>query len=162
LFRKALAVLVVREHLSELVLEDRHAARLETHDRRSGTDLFPEAVERAPQMAPRKRQGPVVVERPPAADMAVREDDVVADVFESLEPRVEVPHPGDVIPLVHLEEQARPDARPVLLLAHEYVARAHDPSLCPPAFTDHDTAHGGVCEGALAFPEPEVRLHLGR
>src|SRR5262245_33203347 len=68
----------------------------------------------------------------------------------------------DPLALAPLEEQARPSARRVLLLACDQVARAHRPRVVLPAFTDADAAEGRPGEAALVLRKLEVRGEPGR
>ena len=71
LLREPLRVLVVRAAASELVLEDGDAARLDPDDRGARADLVAQRVEHALEVALGEVEEAVVVERPPAADVAL-------------------------------------------------------------------------------------------
>src|SRR6187401_2074728 len=85
LLGEALAVLVVREQLAELVLEDRGAARLHPDDRGPGSDLLAESLDRPFEIAARQAEEAVVVQWPSAADVALRDYDAVAGGIEHLD-----------------------------------------------------------------------------
>src|SRR5581483_10618757 len=72
------------------------------------------------------------------------------------------PAVGDDFALEHLEQQPRPPAGGVHLLAGHHVARAHRAAGFSPALADPDAAQGGVGEAAPVLVEGEVRLRLGR
>ena len=69
--REPLRVVVVRQELPELVLEHGHAARLEPDDRDPLAVPLAQLVEAAPEVALGQVEEAVVVQRPPAADVAL-------------------------------------------------------------------------------------------
>ena len=69
--REPLRVVVVRQELPELVLEDGHAARLEPDDRDALAVPLAQLVEAAAEVALGQVEEAVVVQRPPAADVAL-------------------------------------------------------------------------------------------
>ena len=77
-------VVVVREHLRQLVLEDREAARLHAHDRRARADVVAQHVQRLAQVALGQVEKAVVVERPAATDVPLGQDHVPAGRLERL------------------------------------------------------------------------------
>src|SRR5205823_7815385 len=80
-----LCVVVVREQLPKLVLEDGDAARLEPDDRDTLAVPLAQLLEAAPKVALGEVEEAVVVERPSAADVSIGHDDLPARGFERLD-----------------------------------------------------------------------------
>src|SRR5207248_5937161 len=74
-----------RPQLDELVLEDGGAARLDPDDWRAGADVVAQGAEDLPQVRLGEVEHPVVVERPSAAEVARRDDDVEGGLLERLD-----------------------------------------------------------------------------
>jgi hypothetical protein len=79
-----LGVLIVRQHVRQLVAEHGPAAGLERDHGGAGVDLLSQAVEHALQQASRQGEHPVVVQRPAAAERLPRDDHLVAGGLEDL------------------------------------------------------------------------------
>src|SRR5258705_927250 len=69
---------VVREEIPQLVAKDGRAARLEHDDRQAGVDVRTDLLENALEVQLRAIEEPKVVERPPAAEIAVWHADAEA------------------------------------------------------------------------------------
>lgn len=80
-------VLVVRQHVDELVAEHRGAARLERDERHPVLDVLAQRVEDLVQEALGEAQHPVVVERATAAQGLARQLDAPAGGLEHLDRR---------------------------------------------------------------------------
>src|SRR5439155_5400247 len=78
-------VLVVREQLSRLVLEDRRAARLDADDRDAGAQVVAQRADRPTQVALGEVEEAVVVQGPAAAEPLRRQRDAVAERLERLD-----------------------------------------------------------------------------
>ena len=78
-------VVVVRQELPELVLEDGDATRLEPDDRDPSAIPLAQLVEAAAEVALREVEEAVVVERTAAADVSFGDDDLPARRLERLD-----------------------------------------------------------------------------
>src|SRR5204862_4179163 len=87
LLAEALRVLVVGQHLQQLVAEDGDAARLDADERDACADLLPEGGDRAFEVTACEPEEAVVVQRPSAADAASRNLHLEAGVLELLDGR---------------------------------------------------------------------------
>src|SRR5207237_7811150 len=85
LLRESLSVFVEGQQLLQLVFEDRDATGLDANDRGARADLVAELVDDLLGVAASQAEHPVVVERPAAAEVELRDDDGTARVLERLD-----------------------------------------------------------------------------
>ena len=87
LLAEPLRVLVIRPQLHELVLEDGDAARFYTDDGRAGANVVAQPVEHVAEIRLGQVEHPVVIERPAAAEVSTRDDNVKAGLLQRLDRR---------------------------------------------------------------------------
>jgi hypothetical protein len=87
LLRQPLGVLVEGQQLGQLVLEDGDATRLDPDHWHPGADLLAQVLDHPLRVAPGEMEHPVVVQRPSAAEVQLRNDDVEAGLLERLHRR---------------------------------------------------------------------------
>ena len=108
--REPRGVVVVREQLSELLLEDCDAARLQADDGDVLAIPLAQPVEVPPQVALGEVEEAVVVQRPAAADVPLRDDDLPSRVLYRLDRRHADVRVEVVVERVRVEDDLAPAA----------------------------------------------------